>query len=107
MDSELIKDCIREVLSERSSISPDLHKDHHNFLSDHIPLLKEYLELQNEEMIMRKEKRARRDKIMDAAVGTAVVASVSAGITLLAWVGHTVVQAVIHIINTSPTGGTQ
>ncbi len=103
----MIKDCIREVLSERSSISSDIHRDHHAFLSEHIPSLKEYLELQNQEMRARQEKRDRWNKIMDAALGTAVVAAVGAAISLLAWIGHTVIQAVIHIINTSPTGGAQ
>jgi len=107
MEPNIIKDCIREVLSERSSISAEVHRDHHTFLSDHIPLLKEYLELQNEEMRQRQERRDRRAKIIDAAVGTTVVAAVGTGISLLAWVGHTVVTAVIHIINTSPAGGSQ
>jgi len=104
MEPELIKECVREVLSERASISSDVHRDHHSFLSEHIPLLKEYLEFQNAEMALRKQKRKNWEKIRDAAVGTTVVAIVTAALGVLAWIGSTIIHAVMQIINNQPVG---
>lgn len=105
IDAELIKDCIRDVLSERASVDPETHKIHHETLSDFLPQLSDFLAYRRMRMAQLKKRQENWEKITNTAVGVVVVSVVTAVIGVLAWVGSLVVQAFIHWVHAAPTGG--
>jgi hypothetical protein len=67
----------------------DVHKSHHDFLREFMPLLREYIE-------ERRESRRRWDSIRASALGSAVTIVVGGVFGFLAWVGKLVLDAIDH-----------
>lgn len=76
-----------EVAAEHCGVSKEQHADDHQALRDLIPKLQAYLDA-----IERRQKRW--EKVKDTAIGTVVVGFISGIISLLAWVGHLIWQAI-------------
>lgn len=105
VDADLIKSCVRDVLSERAVVDPETHRDHHQFLSDLLPELRDFLAYRRMRMAQLKKRQENWEKITNTAVGVVVVSAVTAVIGTLAWIGSLVVQAFIHWVHAAPTGG--
>jgi hypothetical protein len=60
------------------------HEEHHEFLNECIPLLKEFLEDE-------KKRRERMDFIKKTALGAIVLAAIGATLKFLAWIGALVI----------------
>lgn len=74
-------------------INEDEHLEHHEFLRDVIPMVKEYLD-------ERKEARERWEKYRTSFFGAIFAALGAAAISVFAWIGKLVIEA----IRTSPSG---
>ncbi len=92
-EREDLKDIIREVLSERSTVDVQTHKDHHLFLDECIPLLRDFLEYRTEKIAKQKQRDAAIQKLKDTALGTLVVSSVGGVLYVLQWIGNAVYVA--------------
>ena len=86
MERHELKEALAEVFQERSAVDAETHREHHMFLGDCIPLLREFLQ-------QRRERQAKWDEIKSTALGTAVVAVVGSTLSALAWIGHLVLKA--------------
>jgi hypothetical protein len=67
----------------------DEHQQHHEFLREFMPLLREYIE-------ERRESRRRWDSIRASALGSAVTIIVGGVFGFLAWIGKLVLNALDH-----------
>lgn len=105
VDAELIKECIRDVLSERASVDPETHRAHHETLSDFLPQLGDFLAYRRLRIAQLKKRQENWEKITNTAVGVVVVSIVTAIIGTFAWIGSLVLQAVIHWIQSAPPSG--
>lgn len=98
MDVDVVKKAVREVLAERASVSPDVHSEQHEFLTEAIPLLRDFLAYR----AVRMEQIKRRDALWtvarNSAIGIVTVSIVGAIISVLAWLGALVIQTAIHAI---------
>ena len=96
MEADLIKNCVREVLAERTSVGPEKHQEHHNWMDMAIPKLDSFFDYHESRM----QEIERRRKIMDfakqTAVGVVVVTVVGSLFTVLAWIGKVVLIALAH-----------
>jgi len=105
VEAELIKECVREVLSERASVNPDIHRDHHLWMERCIPKLEAFLDYRDVRMKQLKRREERWQTITNTAVGVVVVSVVTSLIGALAWIGSLVIQAFIHWVHSAPQGG--
>lgn len=102
MDAERIKECVREVLTERSTVDTDIHREHHQFLAECIPLLRDFLAYRAVRMEQKKRWDDRWTKVQASAIGAVTVALVGVVMGGLAWIGQLVVHALQHPL---PPGG--
>lgn len=93
LERENLKDIIREVLSERSTVDVQTHKDHHLFLDECIPLLRDFLSYRAEKIAKQRQRDAAIQRLKDTALGTLVVSSVGGLLYVLQWIGHAVYVA--------------
>lgn len=106
MNTEDIKNCVREVLSERTTVDVDVHREHHLFLEECIPLLRDFLKYRAQRMAELKKREEMWERLRMTALGSITVAVVTAIIGALAWIGTLVTAAFIHWVQTQPpTGG--
>lgn len=105
VDAELIKECIRDVLSEHASVDPETHKIHHETLSDLLPELRDFLTYRRAQMVQLQKRKDNWEKIKNTAVGAVVISVVTAVIGALAWIGSLVVQAFLHWVQSAPPPG--
>lgn len=96
MDEDLIKKCVREVLAERTSVGPQKHHEHHNWMDTAIPRLDSFLDYREMRMEQLKRRQEMWDKIKNTAIGVVVVTVVGGLFTALAWVGKVVLIALSH-----------
>ena len=73
-------------MGERVVIDPDEHREHHEFLRDVIPLVREYLD-------ERKANRERWEKYRTSFFGAIFAALGAAAISTFAWIGKLVIEA--------------
>jgi len=76
MDVDVVKKAVREVLAERASVSPDIHREQHEFLTEAIPLLRDFLAYRSVRMEQIKRREAMWQKARDSAVGFAAISFV-------------------------------
>lgn len=100
MDAERIKECVREVLTERTRVAEETHQAHHLFLDECIPLLRDFLAYRAVRMAQKKRWDDRWAKVQASAIGTVTIALVGAILGGLAWIGKLVIHALQH-----PYGG--
>ena len=93
MEAEKIKECVRSVLEERASVSPEIHREHHQFLTECGPLLRDFLAYRAVRMEQKKRWDERWRKVQDSAIGAVTIAAVGGTLTGLAWVGRLVITA--------------
>lgn len=105
MDSEDIKNCIREVLSERTSVDPEKHRAHHQSFDEFLPELRDFLAYRRVRMKQIQHRREIWLQVRNTAIGALVVSVVAAFIGALAWVGTVFVQVFLHWVHSSPPGG--
>lgn len=96
MEPEVIKSCIREVLSERASVGPEKHQEHHMWIDVAIPKLNNFLDYRDMRMAQLKRRQEMWEKIKNTAIGVVVVTVVGGLFTALAWVGKVVLIALSH-----------
>ena len=70
-----------------NEISDEVHKKHHDFLEDCIPLLREYLE-------ERKDSRERWEKYRTSFFGAIFSAVGVAAVSVFAWIGKLILEAI-------------
>lgn len=96
IDVEQVKACMREVLLERQSVDSDTHREHHAFLDECIPLLRDSLAYRAKRMaqIERRDKwwSDTTAKARDTFIGALVLGLLGA----LGWIGKLVWQAFLH-----------
>ncbi len=93
MEQQELKDIIREVLAERSTVDVETHRGHHLFLDECIPLLRDFLQYRAEKIAKQRQRDAAIQKLKDTALGTLVVSSVGGMLYVLQWIGHAVYVA--------------
>ena len=98
MDVDLVKEAIREVLAERSTVDSEVHRQQHEFLTETIPLLRDFLAYRAVRMEQIKRRDALWLKARDSAVGFAAISVVTAVFGALVWVGNLVIQQGINVI---------
>lgn len=108
MDAEKIKDCVREVLSERASIDPETHRNHHQSYAELLPELRDFLSYRAARLQQIKQRQAFwarvRSKTLDTGVGAVVLAVVGGILSVLAWLGGLALVAFANAWQ-SPSGG--
>lgn len=104
VEPELIKCCLREVLAERASVDPEVHRDHHLWMERALPKLEAFLDYREVRMAQIKRRKEQWEKITNTAVGVVVVSVVTAAIGMFAWVGSLVIQAFLHWVQANPPG---
>lgn len=108
VDAGKIKDCVREVLAERTTIDPETHKNHHQSYAELLPELRDFLAyraVRMQQMKQRQEFWARvRSKTLDTSVGAVVLALVGGIISAIAWFGSLAVEAIAHALHLPPGG---
>ena len=105
LNADQLQQIFNDVLSERSTINQDIHRDHHTWMASAIPKLEAFLDYREVRMDEIRKRKQAIEKIRDTAVGAIVVGSVAGLISLLAWLGALVVHAFVHWIQTAPPGG--
>lgn len=105
VDAELIKECIREVLSERASVDPETHRSHHATLGDLLPELRDFLTYRRARMLQLKKRKDNWEKIKNTAVGALVISTVGGAIYLVGWVGKVFVDVFLHWVHSVPPPG--
>lgn len=93
MEMDKLKDCIREVLAERSTVDPEIHREHHQFLTECAPLLREFLAYRAVRLEQKRRWDERWRKMQDSAIGAVTIAAVGGTFAGLAWVGRLVITA--------------
>lgn len=88
LSASVLEQVLRNVLSERQgSVDPAAHREHHEFITECAPVLRDMLE-------QRRKRQEFWSKIRETAVGTVVIAIVGGAISALAFIGHLVLQAI-------------
>ena len=105
IEAEQIKECVREVLEERLIVDVDVHRDHHKFLEECIPLLRDFLAYRAVRMAQIKRRQENWEKLKMTAMGAVIVSAVGGTIGLLAWIGTIASRAFVHWAQTQPPGG--
>lgn len=105
VDAELIKECIRDVLSERASVDPETHKIHHETLSDLLPELRDFLTYRRAQVVQLQKRKDNWEKIKNTAVGAVVISTVGGAIYLVGWVGKVFVDTFLHWVQSAPPPG--
>ena len=103
VEAELIKQCVREVLTERATVDVETHREHHECLTEMLPALKEFLEYRKARMIEMQKRKEMLERIRNTAIGAAVVSIVGAIVAVLGWIG----VVVWHAIQAGITGSHQ
>lgn len=103
MEAELIKECVREVLAERTVIDSETHREHHECLSNILPALIEFLDYRKVRMAQAKKRAELISQMRNTAIGAAVVAVVGGVVAVLGWIGAVVWHAIA--VNMTHTGG--
>lgn len=84
------KEIVREVLREEGMTIPlHVREANHQFVAECKEELQAFLATQ-------RRRRERWEKVRDTAVGTIVVSAIGGAITMLAWIGQLVVNALAH-----------
>ena len=74
------------VMAEQK-LTKEMHQDHHEFLAECIPLLREYLE-------ERRQTRDRWNRIRESALGSAVTIIIGGIFAAMAWIGRLILDHV-------------
>lgn len=82
----------------------DVHRDHHKFLEECIPLLRDFLAYRAVRMEQLKKRAETWDKVKMTAIGVVVVSVVTTIIGLLAWIGTIASNAFVHWAQGNPPG---
>ena len=98
VDVDLVKEALREVLAEPCSIGSDIHRQQHEFLTETIPLLRDFLAYRAVRMEQIQRRNAMWMKARDSAVGFFAVSVVMAVLGALGWVGNLVIQQGINAV---------
>lgn len=96
MDAEQVKECVRQVLEERTSVGPEKHQTHHNWMDVAIPKLDNFFEYHESRMQEIERRRKVIEFAKQTAIGVVVVTVVGGLFTVLAWIGKVVLIALSH-----------
>lgn len=96
MEADLIKECIRSVLEERTSVGPEKHQVHHNWMDVAIPKLDNFFEYHELRMQEIEKRRKAIEFAKQTAIGVVVVTVVGGLFTALAWIGKVALIALSH-----------
>lgn len=83
----------------------DVHREHHKFLEECIPLLRDFLAYRAVRRDQIKKRAETIDKLKMTALGVVVVSAVTAIIGLLAWIGTIASHAFVVWAQGNPPGG--